>query len=287
VAAVLSGSAALPAAVVVVHLYGVALTIILWVLIRHLADRCVADRGTALFCFFPGAAVLSMVYAEAVMLTFAAACLYALITRRWLIAGAAAALAGAARPTGVVLVACCLFQSLQFINLTRESTWRPLIAPGLAPVGTVAFFGYLWTITGRLDSSMAAHQVGWGAGIDYGARILRGLSAVLRNPLELNVDKAMELFGLGIVLVGGMFLWRWRPPAVVWVYTIGVLMFTLMTYTGTAGGTRPRFVMAAFPLIIAIARSLRGGAYVAALLISAALMAASAIVYTTPWWVIP
>ena len=284
-ATVLWGGAALPAAIVVVHLYGTALAIILWLLIRHVTDRSVADRGTTLFWFFPGAAVFSMLYSEPVMLTFAAACLYMLLTRRWLMAGAAAALAGMARPTGIVLVACCLWQSALVVR--REGNWRALIAPAVAPIGLLAFSAHLWIVVGRPDSWLSMQRAGWGAGIDYGAWILQDLSRLFRNPLALNTDTAMEVFGLGVVILGVILLWRWHPPGVVWVYTIGQLAFILMMSSATAGGTRPRLVMAAFPLIIAIARWLHGWSFAAAVAVSCVLMAASAIVYTTPLWVIP
>jgi hypothetical protein len=284
-ASTLSGAPALWAAVVVVHLYGAALTVVLWLLVRRLTDRDVADRTTWLFWFFPGAAVFSMVYAEPVMVTFAAACLLALLTRRWLIAGGAAALAGAARPTGIALAACCLWESVRAVR--RDGEWRSLVAPALAPLGLLGFFGYLWTLSGRPDTWFAAQRAGWGAGIDFGASIVGRVVGVVQHPLDINAERVLELFGLGLVAIGVFLLWRWRPPGVIWVYTIGVLAFGLLSETATAAGTRPRLVLAAFPLIVAVARFLRGKAFLAAIMVSGALMAASAVIYTTRWWVIP
>jgi hypothetical protein len=284
-ASIVSGSEELSAAVVAVHLYGAALTVVLWLLVKRLTDRDVADRTLALFWFFPGAAVFSMIYAEPVMLTFAALCLYALLTRRWLIAGGAAALAGAARPTGIVLAACCLWESIRAVR--RDRDWRALLAPALAPLGLLTFFGYLWALSGRPDTWFAVQRAGWGAGIDFGASIVRQVASFLQHPLALNTDRALELFGLGVVAIGLFMLWRWGPPAIVWVYTIALLAFLLLSGTATAGGTRPRLVLTVFPLIIAIARSLRGMAFLATVTLSGALMAATAIVYTTPLWVIP
>ena len=144
---VVSGLAALGAAVVI------------WLLGRQLLGADGADRAVALFAFFPGSFVLSMVYAEGVMLLLSAGCLWALVRRRWLVAGVLAALATASRPNAVALVGACGWAAVVAVRSRRE--WRALVAPALAPVGILAFFGYLWARTGEATAWFAAQRAGW------------------------------------------------------------------------------------------------------------------------------
>jgi hypothetical protein len=58
----------------------------------------------------------------------------------------AAALAGLVRPTGLVLILSCGWAAVAAIR--RHGSWRPAIAPLLAPAGTLAFFAYLQMHTG-------------------------------------------------------------------------------------------------------------------------------------------
>src|SRR5439155_14066348 len=77
---------------------GAAVTVLVVLLTRDLFGRAAAKRTAALFCFAPGAFVFSLTYAEGMMMLGAVACLLFLLKRRWILAGAAAAFATAARP---------------------------------------------------------------------------------------------------------------------------------------------------------------------------------------------
>jgi hypothetical protein len=50
------------------------------------------------------------------------------------------------RPTGLVLILSCGWAAVAAIR--RHGSWRPAIAPLLAPAGTLAFFAYLQMHTG-------------------------------------------------------------------------------------------------------------------------------------------
>jgi len=127
-------------------LAGAAASVVLWLLAEHVADARTANRAVLLFCFLPPAFVLSMVYSEALFFLLVGLCLLALVRERWLVAGVAAALAGLVRPTGLVLILSCGWAAVAAIR--RHGSWRPAIAPLLAPAGTLAFFAYLQMHTG-------------------------------------------------------------------------------------------------------------------------------------------
>uniref|UniRef100_UPI0039C03825 mannosyltransferase family protein n=1 Tax=Streptomyces sp. CRN 30 TaxID=3075613 RepID=UPI0039C03825 len=74
----------------------------------RLHGRAVARTLVVLWGLLPHSVVLSMAYTEPVLTACAAWALYAVLTGRWAAAGALAALAGAARPNGLAVVAAVL-----------------------------------------------------------------------------------------------------------------------------------------------------------------------------------
>lgn len=247
---------------------GAAAAVALWFLAERLAGESAAARAVALLSFFPGAYALSMVYPEGVFYLLAAVCLLALIAERWWVAGAAAALAGATRPNGIVLAACCAWAA--GIAIRRRREWRALAAPLLAPAGLVLFFAYLYAHTGDPLIWARAQSHGWGQGFDGGLATLRAIGDVLRDPL-LDLNKTIPALTLAAAIALFVLLWRWQPPAVLTIYSVGIV---LPTVTSGLFTLTPRNLMTALPLLIAAARRLDGAAFAAAVAVSASLMAA-------------
>ncbi|HEX6257120.1 MAG TPA: hypothetical protein VFZ70_15035 [Euzebyales bacterium] len=244
-----------------------------WVLIARLADRTTADRAALLVCVFPGSFVLSIAYAEALMLCLVVACLLALQDRRWVLAGMAAALATATRPNAIALVGACAWAAVVAVRRRRE--WASLVAPALAPLGVVAFHGYLWWWTGQPDAWNLIQRNGWEERIDLGARNVDRLGALVRWDAP---DTGTVLIGLGAVtvVVACWALWRWRPPAELVLYAAGVIGLALIAHTL---GPRPRFVFTAVPLVWALAVWLRGEWFRLVTLASSAGLAVLSVLY--------
>jgi len=291
------------AAVVVATATGASATVLVAVLAERLgrharaagsgsgpvqADADLGVRAAALFSFAPGAFVLSMAYAEGLLLTAAAACLLALLDRRWVLAGVAAALAGATRPPGAVLVVCCAWAAVQ--ELRGRPSGRPsggerkggerkggerkgadrraLLAPVLAPIGLLAYFTYLWRETGDPGYWFRVEREVWRERVDLGRNTVERALDVVGDPLGESGELILAL-GLLFTVVAGVLLVRLRPPAPVLLFTAGVLGLSLASATL---GARPRFVLAAFPLVIAVAARARGVAFSVLLGASAASM---------------
>ncbi|WP_416970483.1 hypothetical protein [Streptomyces sp. 4F14] len=72
---------------------------------RHLRGHAVAAATVVLWGLLPHSVVLSMAYTEPVLTAFAAWALYAVLTGRWVWAGALAAAAGLSRPNGFAVAA--------------------------------------------------------------------------------------------------------------------------------------------------------------------------------------
>jgi hypothetical protein len=211
-------------------LAGAAASVVLWLLAEHVADARTANRAVLLFCFLPPAFVLSMVYSEALFFLLVGLCLLALVRERWLVAGVAAALAGLVRPTGLVLTLACAWAAVAAIR--RHGSWRPAIAPLLAPAGTQPAAGLQRAPVRSVHRDARGH------------RGRRGLAVYL--------------------------LVRWPLPAPVLVYVAGTAGIALLSSNITS---LPRYLLAAFPVLIPVARQLSDDTYPIVLAATATLMA--------------
>src|SRR5215472_13490535 len=120
---------------------GAAAAMLVWALAARVRDRWVADRTVLLFCTFPGAMMLGLMYSEALGIALTAACLLMAVQRRWFLAGLFGLLATAEHPTFVVIVPALAIVALHAVWTRRD--WRALIAPALAPLGILGYFAWI------------------------------------------------------------------------------------------------------------------------------------------------
>ena len=258
-------------------IFGAAAMVLLWLLVERFADRDAATRAVALVSFFPWSFVLTMGYAEPLLLALAAGCLLALADRRWLVAGGLAALASAARPNGAALGFCCAWAAWQAIRQRQE--WKALLAPALAPLGLVAFFAFLGARTGdplanvRIKGDAFGDQ---GIGLEPSSLWPR-LEGFVNAPLN-DLNMLSTVISIAIVIAGALAMVRWKPPLtfVLWSAPVVLLAIVFTTY-----GSMPRFVLTAFPLVAAIAVVVRGPIFGALLGASATLMGGLTIIAST------
>jgi hypothetical protein len=268
------------AAVVVSGIASLCAAVVIWVLGSELLGTEVADRAVTLFAFFPGSFVLSMVYAEGVMLLLSAGCLLALVRRRWLVAGVLAALATAARPNAVAVIGACGWAALTAIRTRGE--WRSLVAPALAPLGIVAFLGYLWARTGEATAWFVAQRVGWEERVRPLA-VVDDLRRAAREPL-VDLNNTVVVVGAVLAVVGFVLLIRARVPGEVVVFAAIVLGLALVSETL---GPRPRFLLTAFPVFYGVAAALRGAAATTVVAMSACTLGAFTLMSVTTLAVTP
>jgi hypothetical protein len=238
------------AGVVLSLIIGALATVLVWILAEKVADRRVADRAAILFAFSPGAFVLSWVYAEGLLILLAAACLLALLERRWLLAGVLAALASSSRPNATAVMFACAWAAGWAVLKDRD--WRALAAPILAPVGMVAFFGFLWWHTGEPGIWFRVQSQGWGERIDFGKSNLGVFADVFTRPLH-NPNRIVLLLSMVTAVVLMVILVRAKLPGILNVYAISGLGLVLASHINA----RPRFIFVAFPLVIALAKMIR------------------------------
>lgn len=263
----------LGAGILVSIVAGALAALLVGALVRHLADTEAAERAVVLFCFFPGAFILSMVYAEAVMLVGAAACLLALLQRRWVLAGLAGALASGARANGLVLTLCCVWAAIEAIR--RDRDWRALAAPLLAPLGTLLYFVFLRARTGSFTAWFLVERKGWHERIDWASNNWQHAHDFLHHPFR---DGSDLILGLGLIFAigAGIALARSRLPGVLSIYAFATLVLVFLSATL---GLRPRFLLTAFPLLIPIAMRWRNTRFAVTAGAFAATMAVLVVYY--------
>jgi hypothetical protein len=259
------------AGVILALMFGAVATVLVWLVADKLADRRVADRAAVLFAFSPGAFVLSLVYAEGLLVLLSAGCLLALLERRWLLAGVLAALAGATRPNATAVMLACAWAA--GVAIWKDREWRAAVAPLLAPVGMVAFFVFLWWHTGETLIWFRVESQGWGERFDFGKSNLGVFADVFTRPLH-NPNRIVLALSMITAVVLLVILVRAKLPGIMKVYALSGLGLVM----GSHINARPRFIFVAFPLVIALAKSTsrRQSAFV----VLAALFAASTVMLT-------
>lgn len=274
------------AAIVVAMVASAITALLLWELTARLVGERHANRAVALFVFFPGAFVLSMAYAEPLMLAATAACLLLLLDRRWVLAGFAGAVATATRPNGVAIVVACLVVAL--VAVLRRREWSALAAPALSLCGIGSFFVYLWIRTGHATAWFQSERMMWHDHISIGAPIVRRIAgAITSPPTSLDSGRLNDFIAdVGIVFVVLALVWVWRAgwPLAVRAYTVAALVIPSIS---NAVGPRPRMLLAAFPLAALGAVHLRPRAYNAVLFGSIVLLVGLTYVTTTSLAAVP
>lgn len=238
------------AGVVLSLLFGALATVLVWLVAEKVAGRRVADRAAVLFAFSPGAFVLSLVYAEALLVLLSAACLLALLERRWVLAGVLAALATATRPNATAVAIACAWAA--GVAIWKEREWRAAVAPLLAPVGMLAFFVFLWWHTGETLIWFRVESQGWGERIDFGWTNLKLIGDFAIHPFH-NPNKVVLILSMIVAGVLIRVLVRAKLPGVLNAYALGGLGLVLASHINA----RPRFIFVAFPLVIALAKTIK------------------------------
>jgi 4-amino-4-deoxy-L-arabinose transferase-like glycosyltransferase len=275
-----TGWSELAAGVTVALLAGAIATVLVWRLAARLAGEKVADRAVMLFVFFPGSFALSMAYAEGFMVVGAAACLLALLNRRWVLAGVAGAFATASRPNAVAVVIACA--AVAAVEIYRRREWKALLAPALASTGALAFFTFLWIRTGHALAWFQSEKDEWHDHLGYGQGVWKRVTGLFRHiPTSFHPGALNDLVAVAgvIVVIGSLvLLWRSRWPVAIRVYTAAALVIPALS---VAVGPRPRMLFGAFPMAIAVADRSSRTVYRVAVIASAVILVAVTILITT------
>jgi hypothetical protein len=205
----------------------------------------------ALFAAAPMSVVLSMAYTEALFCALAAWSLVGVLRRQWLLAGLCSAGAGLVRPTATALVAAVGLAALA-AAISRQDGWRPWLGGLLAPVGLLAYLGWVAVRTGAPDGWYRIQREGWGWYVDGGGATARYVAQVLAGGNQIYDVAVVAAFVAGAVLVVIGVAMRLPWPLLVY----GTL--ALLTVWSTEGlmNAKLRLLLPAFVLLLPIALGL-------------------------------
>lgn len=233
--------------------------------------------AVVLWAVVPVGIVESMAYSEAVFTALAAWALYAVLTQRWLLAALLACAAGLTRPTGVAVVAAVVVAAAVGWARSRREEQRSrlldsrLAAVAIAPLGLIGYLAWVGLERGTPAGYFRA-AAGWENGFDGGVNFVRWVGRLVGGPQPW----AGVLVVVGVLLLVGLLVLSVRQgqplPLLVFTTTLVVLTLTTSGYFGS----KPRYLLPAFPLLFPVAQWLAGRSTVlrAGALTAAALAAA-------------
>jgi Mannosyltransferase (PIG-V) len=210
-----------------------ALVVLYALIVRHL-DHDTAIRSLAFLAMAPGAVAFAMAYGDSLFLLLAAGAMLAAERRRYVVMGILYGLASLTRLPGVLLAVPLVVQLISDHGRRPTRAWGWL---ALGPVALLAFYAYLWALTGDLLANLHG-QAAWDA--PAAAPITGGSIATRANPLVLfliavlliyvflfvyaKVDRtpkahvAWAMTAFASVLVGGRLLSAPRYLAIGWPF---------------------------------------------------------------------
>lgn len=232
---------------------GLAAAVALYALGTHLRDRTTGILLAGLWAVVPHGVVESMGYSEPLFTALAATALLAVLRRNWLTAGLLCLLAGLTRPTAAALIAAVGLAALVAV-CRNPKQWRAWCAMLLAPLGLVAFMGWVGFRLNRADGYFYVQNVAWNMDFDGGGYTLRVFhDVVLRRgtPLEFaEVSVVLLLAVLLFVAAAGE-----RLPWPLLVYG-GACLAIVLTGDGYYWA-KARLLVPAFPLLLPVAYAIR------------------------------
>ncbi|MFF4397916.1 mannosyltransferase family protein [Streptomyces sp. NPDC001480] len=278
----------------------------------HGYGRRAGASAVLLWAVLPVGIVQSMAYSESLFTALAAWSLYAVLTGRWVTAGALAALAGLTRPVGLAVVAAVWTAGVVSFVRDRsaaaahgargaegapDAPWGAAVTPHsphpttgapagsralgmlLAPLGAAAYVLWVGRRTGKGPLGYLDVQAGWRNGFDGGYAFGRFVA-------DKFTSFPSALAGVGLIIGVGLVIWlyligvRQRQPLPLLVYT-GVVV-ALALCASSYFGSKPRLLLPAFPLLLPLATTLaRTRTPRSALVIG--LLAVAAAVYGAFW----
>jgi hypothetical protein len=229
-------------------LAGVAASVLVHLLARHVAgSRRAGYLACAALGALPMAVTLQMGYAESLYIAVVAGALLAALTQRWWLAGLLALCAGLTRPAGL-LVPLVLPLAGWTIARTQPIPWRRVAsATVLGFAGSPLFWLYLWWRSGRADAWFAAEKRGWNSHLDFGAQTWDFLTATLKHPDGAAMAPITAAIVVAAVVACLLAVLNWRSLPLV---LLGVLSVALALGVTNYWHSKPRLLLAAFPLLV-------------------------------------
>ncbi len=214
---------------------------------RESGDAELARLTAWIFCLAPAAYTYVMGYSEATLLVLTVGTFIALRSRRWWWAAVLGALAGLARPLGLMLCLPALVEGLRGLSATSwAERFRRLLALAGPAVGTGAYLVYVAVRYGGLLTPFRIQVESRHRGLvaDPLSTLLHDASLLLHHQ-HLGIALHLPWVLLSIVLVVVAFR---KLPASYGAFAVGVLVVAV---TAPNLDSFERYALSAFPLVVA------------------------------------
>ena len=217
-------------------------------------DRRFGIMFAALWAVAPVCMAQNGAFTESLFTALSAWSLYAVLTRRWLVAGALCGLAGACRPNAMALAAAIGVSALIAV-VRRRDGWRPYVGTALAPLGYVAVILYAGSRLGNVTGFFELQRNYWDAYFDYGKSTVEYIGTAMLTHEPYN-NHVFLLTALVVVLYGLLILLAAVDRA-----PLPLMVFAVVLFIGSAGSHGKfsfldRHMMPIFPALIVPAAGL-------------------------------
>lgn len=196
-------------------------------LVARFTSVDVARLASTLLCISPLAFFFSAAYTESLFLLLSIGAFHFAYEKKWLPASACIALASATRLFGLALIPAIIL-----IAWRNRASLRELITICIvSPLGTLAFFGWLWWEYGDPMTYFRA-QANWGGWDD---RVGNYLELLLNRPDQMLASpmNTMILINVGLALlwlVALVWVWKLLEPGIALYSTIIVVFHLIYTW---------------------------------------------------------
>lgn len=220
----------------------------IYLVVEKIASTRIAFLTVILWAALPVGLVQTLAYSESLFTALAAWSLYFTLRRQYLAAAILASLAGATRPVGIA-IALAVAITVFLHHRRRRFDAQSIAAIVIAPLGWLGYIYWVGQQAGKWDGYFSVAD-GWGNSFDGGRAFIEWIADFLRDGDYL-IGTALTL----ATLVLAALVWKLhtlKVPLVVMVYTVTLVLFALVT--SGYFGSKPRYILPAFPLLIPIAQ---------------------------------
>ena len=265
----------------------VAFLVALMVLYRLVSDKfdsVVANRSIVLLAVNPFSFFFSAMYSESVFLLAVVCAFYFGERRRWVLAALCAAVAGATRMVGVLVVFGLTVLYLEFRSFDLSRVQPNILWLFLGLLGPASFMLFLAVKFGDPLQFVVSQDVpGWGASTNLWSAIMALQTLLPPGSIVAGTYSAMPIIHLLVCVVAvllSVYAWRRQSTAYGhWAVLTTILSLTLWRSMG-------RYAITVFPLFTAAAALLEDERwYSAVVYLSTLLLALLTVVFTHWYWV--
>lgn len=217
---------------------------------RHLHSHRVGILLACAWALVPAAMTENGAFTESLFTALAAWALYSVLKERWVIAGLLASLGGLSRPTAAALIGTVGLAAL-IAAFRRRGGWRPYAGMLLAPVGLLAYVGYVSYRLGGVGKYFEVHENTFGAQWDYGKSAWETVTDIMMGVGDDNANKPIRILSvlfLGAFIILLALLVSRRAPWPLTVYAAATLILSVGSHAHIS--MIGRHLLPAFPILL-------------------------------------